>query len=332
MYLGIEKRSRGASSIRDGSPEKCRTPLADPVGTRSLSAGRPAAPAPESAPARSLDETRRLFRDLQVQKNGLEREDSELRLARAEVAAALEKYRELELRYHELAAHAAGLEQSNSELEAFNYSVAHELCLPLTTISGFSEVLRTICRDQLSEESRGYLQGVHDGTLRMKGLVSSLLDFSRVARVEMLRENFDLSSMARDAAGALRVQQPESRVSFQVPEGIMAHANPELCRIVLGNLIGNAWKHARSQSDTVIELGVSELAGKTVYFICDNGPGFDMAEAGKLFLPFQRIPGLAAQGYGIGLALVKRIVQRHGGRVWAQSSPGEGATFFFTLE
>ena len=173
---------------------------------------------------------------------------------------------------------------------------------------------------------------MHDGTLRMKGLIASLLSFSRVARVELLRENFDLSEMARDAAEVLRLRQPESRITLHIPDGIMAHANPELCRIVLDNLIGNAWKHAHSQSDTVIELGMTELAGKTVYFICDNGPGFDMAEAGKLFTAFQRIPGQTAQGYGIGLSLVKRIVQRYGGRVWAQSSPGEGATFFFTLE
>lgn len=166
----------------------------------------------------------------------------------------------------------------------------------------------------------------------MNGLIVSLLDFSRVARVKIRRETFDLSAMAKAVAAELRKAKPENRVTFLIGEGLTGKGDAGLCRIVLENLMGNAWKHTVNRAGAVIELGMTELGGKPVCFICDNGPGFDMAGAGKLFMPFQQLPGTDDRGHGIGLATVKRIVQRHGGRVWAESSPGEGATFFYTLE
>ena len=231
-----------------------------------------------------------------------------------------------------LAARVAQLEFANQELEAFNHTVCHELSTPLTIIAGFSQVLETIARDQLDAKARGYLHGITEATLRLKLLIASLLDFSHVTRVELRRENVDLSAMAGAVAGELKQGDPESRVRFLIPAGLRVQGDASLCRIVLNNLIGNAWKHAISRAELVIEFGMTELGGKPVCFVCDNGPGFDMADAGKLFAPFQRIPGTDAQGHGVGLATVKRIVKRHGGRVWAESRPGEGATFFFTLE
>jgi len=256
----------------------------------------------------------------------------ECRAAIIDISARRRAERDRANLHADLAARAAKLEHANIELEAFNYTVSHDLCGPLTTINGFSEILMGICKDQLDENSRGYLQGIHQGTLRMKKLIASLLDFSRVTRGGLHRKTFDLSAMAKAVAADLRVAHPESRVTFLVGEGLMGNGDAGLCRIVLDNLMGNAWKYSVNRVGTIIEFGMTELGGKPVCFVCDNGPGFDMAHAGKLFVPFQRIPGSDVAGNGIGLATVKRIVKRHGGRVWAESSPGEGATFFFILE
>lgn len=244
-----------------------------------------------------------------------------------------------EIQHTGVAARAADLEQANLELEeenidleAFNYTVSHDLCTPLTSINGFAQILMRICRDQLDEQSRGHLQRIYASTMRMKQLIASLLDFSRVAHLEIRRENFDMSEIAQAVTAELRVAETENRVTFQIAQGITGYGDEDLCRIILENLLGNAWKYSANRPETVIEFGMTELGGKPVFFVCDNGPGFDMAQAGKLFIPFQRISGIEGDGHGIGLATVKRIVRRHGGRVWAESSPGQGATFFYTLE
>lgn len=251
--------------------------------------------------------------------------------------------RELEMHHEilhtELASRTAKLEEANfalesanMELEAFNYSVSHDLCSPLTSINGFAQVLLRICKDQLDEQSKGHLRGIHTSALRMKQLIASLLDFSRVAHIGIHRETFDMSEMAHAVAEGLKLEERESRVTFRLAEGIKGNGDARLCRIVLENLMGNAWKYTVHRVGTVIEFGMTELGGKPVFFVGDNGPGFNMAHAGQLFIPFQRIPGIDVDGHGIGLATVKRIVRRHGGRVWAESSPGDGATFFFTFE
>jgi len=237
-----------------------------------------------------------------------------------------------ETRHAELAARATYLEHANFELEAFNYTVSHDLCSPLTSINGFSQVLMRCCKDQLDGESMELLKKMHQGTLSMKGLIDSLLNFSRAAHLEIHRDTVDLSTMAQVVFADLKLAEPERRATFRVAAGITAKGDAGLCRNVLENLIGNAWKYTAKQVGTVIEFGMTELGGKPVFFVCDNGPGFDMVHAGQIFIPFQRVPGMEADGHGIGLATVKRIVKRHGGRVWAESSPGDGATFFFTLE
>ena len=232
----------------------------------------------------------------------------------------------------DLAARAAELADANADLEAFNYSVSHDLCTPLTTISGYCQVLSELCKEQLDESSKGYIQEIYEGTLRMKRLIASLLDFSRIKRVNIRREVFDLSDIAEGIAAELKLEVPDNRVSFQIAEGITGRGDIELWRIVLDNLIGNAWKYSGNCEGTVIAFGVTEVDGERACYVQDNGPGFDMAFADRLFVPFQRIPGISVEGHGVGLATVERIVKRHGGRIWAKSALGKGATFFFTLE
>jgi light-regulated signal transduction histidine kinase (bacteriophytochrome) len=224
------------------------------------------------------------------------------------------------------------LEAANIELEAFNYSVTHDLRRPLTNINGYCQVVKQLCGDKLDEQSKEYIQKIYDGTLRMNGLIDTLLRFSLVTRVEIRRETIDLSAMAKAVATELELAEPERRVTFRIAEGVTVNGDAGLWRIVLDNLIGNAWKYTGKREETVIEFGVTEVDRKPACFVRDNGPGFDMAFADKLFIPFQQLPGTKVEGHGIGLATVERIVRRHGGRVWAESEPGMGATFLFTLE
>jgi signal transduction histidine kinase len=224
------------------------------------------------------------------------------------------------------------LTDANAELEAFNATVSHDLCTPLTTINGYCQVLTELCRNQLDETSREYLKGIYEGTLRMKVLITSLLDLSRVSHAPMSRERVDLSGMAQAVASELQLAAPQRRVKLRFAKGMTANGDPGLWRSVLDNLIGNAWKYSAAREETVIEFGQTVRAGKPVYFVRDNGPGFDMALADQVFLPFQRVPGTGVEGHGIGLATVDRIVKRHGGRIWAESKPGLGASFYFTME
>jgi len=224
------------------------------------------------------------------------------------------------------------LTKANAELEAFNATVSHDLCAPITAINGYCQLLAGICRDQLDDQASEYLGNIYDATLQMKRLIASLLHFSRVGRVELHREKVDLSGLADETAARLHSSAPQRLVTFRIARGITAESDPGLCRSVLDNIMGNAWKYSLGREKTVIEFGVTKLSGKPVCFIRDNGPGFDMALADAIFAPFRRIPGAAVEGHGIGLATVERIVRRHGGRVWAESEPGRGATFFFTME
>jgi PAS domain S-box-containing protein len=237
----------------------------------------------------------------------------------------------LEILHTDLLARAAELESANIELDAFNYSVAHDLRNPLTIIHGYCQVMQDLYGDRLDEQGKEYIREMHEGTLRMNRLIDTLLDFSRVTRVEMHRKSVDLSAMANAVATERKLAEPENQSTFRIATGIAAEGDPDLLRVVLDNLIGNAWKYAGSREGAVIEFGVTEVDGKPACFVRDNGPGFDMARADKLFLPFQRLAGTDVEGHGIGLATVEKIVRRHGGRVWAESKPGEGATFFFAF-
>ena len=227
---------------------------------------------------------------------------------------------------------AAELEEANRELEAFNYTVAHDLRNPLNIISGNCQLIKLACGGKLDEKCGGYLKHAYDSVFRMNQLITALLNFSRMARTELHRERLDLSATAQSVAEELKQSEPGRSVTFRIDEGIMVDGDPDLLRVVLANLFGNAWKYTAIRDEAMIEFGVTEIDGKAACFIRDNGLGFDMAEADKLFIPFQRLRGVEKQsGFGIGLATVQRIIQRHGGRIWAEGEPGKGASFWFTL-
>jgi signal transduction histidine kinase len=232
----------------------------------------------------------------------------------------------------DLDTHASELAAANIELEAFNYSVSHDLRRPLTVINGYCQVLRDLCRNQLDAESLYYIHEMYEGSLQMNRIIDTLLKFSCVTRVAMNHEKVNLSKIAEEVAVGLKAAEPARQVTFQIASGIAANCDAGLSWALLDNLLGNAWKFTGSVEKAVIEFGVAEQEGKPVYFVRDNGPGFEMALADTLFIPFQRLPGTVVDGHGIGLATVERIVKRHGGRVWAESETGKGATFFFTLQ
>ncbi|MGD0843655.1 MAG: ATP-binding protein [Geobacteraceae bacterium] len=236
----------------------------------------------------------------------------------------------LEILNADIAARASELEAANIELEAFNYTVAHDLRTPLANINGYCQVVQKFCAGH-DEECKRYIREIYEATLRMDRLIDTLLKFSRSIHAEIHLDRVDLGAVAWGVADSLERTEPERQVTFRIAEGIKVNGDAGLLRIVLDNLIGNAWKFTDNREGTVIEFGVTEKEGASVYFVRDNGPGFAMADADTLFLPFRRFLKSKVQGHGIGLAMVERIIRRHGGRVWAEGEPGKGATFYFTL-
>jgi len=225
---------------------------------------------------------------------------------------------------------------SNQELEAFSYSVSHDLRAPLRTIDGFSLALLEDFSDKLNEEGRDYIGRVRNGVQRMGTLIDALLQLSRVTRTEVQRERMDLSQLATLVFNELQAATPERDVLFLALPGVLVEADPRLVRIALENLIGNAYKFTSRTEGGRIEFGSmagrDQHAGHTVYFIRDNGAGFDMHYVDRLFTAFQRLHGdRDFKGSGIGLATVSRIIRRHHGTIWAESELGHGATFYFTL-
>jgi PAS domain S-box-containing protein len=226
----------------------------------------------------------------------------------------------------------AQLEAFNNELEAFSYSVSHDLRAPLRAIDGFSQILLEDYEDKLDEEGRLYLRRTKNASQRMGHIIDDLLNLSRMTRSEMRRESVDLSALVKAVVEDFRGTQPEHEVDVVVEEGLVAYGDESLLRVVLENLLGNAWKFSRDQPRPRIEFGILEHEDTPAYFVRDNGVGFDMAYADKLFGAFQRLHSTGEfEGTGIGLATVQRIIHRHGGRVWAEGNIGNGATFFFTL-
>jgi two-component system, NtrC family, sensor kinase len=223
------------------------------------------------------------------------------------------------------------LEYKNRELEAFSYSVSHDLRAPLRAIDGFSQILLEDYAKQLDDAGQSHLRRICAAAQRMGHLIDAMLTLSRVTRADVLRKPVDLGLLAAAVATQLRAAQPERKVDFIIAEGLHVEGDPHLLRALLDNLLGNAWKFTRDRSPAVIELGVLG-ADPPVYSVRDNGAGFDMAHAAKLFAPFQRLHDASKfAGTGIGLATVKRIVDRHGGRVWAEAHVDRGATVHFTL-
>jgi PAS domain S-box-containing protein len=222
---------------------------------------------------------------------------------------------------------------ANKELEAFSYSVSHDLRAPLRHINGFSQALLEDYADKLDEEGKGYLREVRAASREMAQLIDDVLQLARVTRSEMHSEVVNLSETARLVVAELHKGDAERAVAVTVEEGIVARGDKRLLRIMLSNLLGNAWKFTLKREQAEIAFGrEQEVSGETIYFVRDNGAGFDMAYAGKLFGAFQRLHTASEfEGTGIGLATVQRIVNRHGGRVWAEGAIGLGATFYFTL-
>lgn len=228
----------------------------------------------------------------------------------------------------------AELEEANRDIESFAYSVSHDLRAPLRAIDGFSQAALEDYADRLDPRGRDYLERIRKGSQRMGRLIDDILRLSRAGRQGLAREEVDLSAMAGSVLRDLALREPGRMVETVVREGVGADGDPALLRIVLENLLGNAWKFTSKRDGARIEFGAAEgeEAGGRVFFVRDNGAGFDMKYADRLFAPFQRLHGADEfEGNGIGLALVKRIIGRHGGRVWAEGDAGRGATFYFTL-
>lgn len=221
----------------------------------------------------------------------------------------------------------------NEELEAFSYSVSHDLRGPLRSMDGFSLVLIEDYGDKLDEEGKDALQRIRAASQRMGHLIDDLLRLSQVTRAELKVTQVDLSAISREIADALHREQPDRSVAWEIEPGLSVHADLALTRIAMQNLLQNAWKFTGRTNQPVIRVGALKRDAKTVYFVADNGVGFDMAYADRLFGAFQRLHHAADfPGTGIGLAIVQRIIRRHDGKIWAEAKEGEGATFFFTVK
>ncbi len=273
-----------------------------------------------------LGEIERTTRDLQASNREAARELAERRRAEEEV---LRLNAELETRVDQ---RTTELQSTNAELEAFCYSVSHDLRAPLRSIDGFSQALLEDFPADVPDEARRYLSRIRASTQRMGQLIEDLLNLSKVSRGELQRREVDVSEIARQVIGELQQREPAREVEVSVWDGMQANVDPRLLRAALENLIGNAWKFSARAEQGRIEVGLLRDGPEAKFFVRDNGAGFDMRYAGKLFGAFQRLHSASEyQGTGIGLATVQRIVHRHGGRIWADAKPGKGAVFFFTL-
>jgi signal transduction histidine kinase len=224
------------------------------------------------------------------------------------------------------------LEVINKDLEAFSYSVSHDLRAPLRSIDGFSHALLEDYADKLDAQGKDYLNRVRNGSQRMALLIDDILKLSRVSREKMVTGRVDLSALARSVASELQKSQPTRDVGFRIEDGVVVEGDQGLLKIVLDNLLGNAWKFTGRTQKALIEFGSQMMDGTKTYFVRDNGVGFDMAYASKLFTPFQRLHGPGEfPGTGIGLSIVQRVIRRHGGRIWAEAAVNAGATFYFIL-
>ncbi|MET0494869.1 MAG: PAS domain-containing protein [Actinoplanes sp.] len=226
----------------------------------------------------------------------------------------------------------AELEASTRELDAFAYSVSHDLRAPLRSLDGFSQVLLEDYGDRLDDEGRRYLHRLQVNAARMAQMIDDLLDLSRATRTELKREAVDLTGLVREIFTEIGAEEPDRLIDIVVAEGLVAACDPHLLRLVLHNLAANAWKFTGKKTAPRIEVGQVDHGGLPAFFVADNGAGFDMRYAEKLFEPFQRLHATTDfDGSGIGLAIVHRIVRRHGGQIWANADVDRGATFFFTL-
>jgi light-regulated signal transduction histidine kinase (bacteriophytochrome) len=240
--------------------------------------------------------------------------------------------RRLAAHNHALAAAKSVTEAANRELEAFSYSVAHDLRAPLRGVDGFCQILDEDYSDKLDETGRNYLNRVRRAAQHMGTLIDDLLRLARITQGDLVRSTVNLSQIAAQIRDGLRDSAPERAVEFTIANDLIVSGDPRLLRVVLENLLSNAWKFTATQPAARIEFGAKLIDDQTVLYVRDNGVGFDMAYAGKLFRAFQRLHNIHEfPGTGIGLATVQRILSKHGGRIWAEAAPDKGATFLFIL-
>jgi signal transduction histidine kinase len=243
-------------------------------------------------------------------------------------------YNELE---HRVRDRTAALEAANRDLEAFSFSVSHDLRSPVAQVIGFAELLK----DQLEAAAPGalppkslpFVDHIYDAAGRMNELIEDLLRLSRVARSELQRRPIELGDLARETRARLEMREPERQVEWHIPEGLVAEADHSLLAVVIENLLANAFKYSSKTNGARIEVGATTAGtGGIAFFVRDNGAGFDPRDAIRLFTPFGRLhPQSEFPGTGVGLATCQRIIHRHGGQMWAEGQPGQGATFYFTL-
>jgi signal transduction histidine kinase len=273
-----------------------------------------------------LEETQRavlnILDDFEMEKNKVE-------LANQQLGQEIEERKRVETQVQGV---NIELVAANKELEAFSYSVSHDLRSPLRSIDGFSLALLEDYADKLDEDGRDCLHRVRAATQRMGTLIDDMLNLSRVTRSELRLEKTDLGALARSVAAELQKTQPERRAEFRIEEGLEAFVDSHLIRIAFDNLLGNAWKFTSKHDSAFIEFGGTHRDGRLTYYVRDDGTGFDPTYADRLFGAFQRLHDKNEfPGTGVGLATVQRIIHRHGGRIWAESAVGRGATFYFTL-
>jgi light-regulated signal transduction histidine kinase (bacteriophytochrome) len=220
----------------------------------------------------------------------------------------------------------------NKELESFSFSISHDLRSPLQIMRTFSTILIADYSDRLDAEGLGFLNRIVKSADKMNDLIDDILGLAKVSRQQMDWQQIDLSVIAQTTFDELRQTEPDRDIKFYLPGVVNAYADPRLMSIALSNLIGNAWKYSSKTAVSRIEFGYFEKNGKSVYYVHDNGAGFDMKLSHKLFVPFERLHSDSQfTGTGIGLPIVEKVIQRHKGRIWAEGEIGKGATFFFTL-
>lgn len=265
---------------------------------------------------------------------------AETERSRLALLSVVEDYREADERIRQLNRElerrvkdrTSQLSAANQELEAFSYSVSHDLRAPLRALEGFSSILLDDYSGQLDDQGLHYLNRIKEASRRMGQLINDLLDLSRVTRLEFTRQQVNFSALAQSIAFDLKTQAKQRHITFVIDPNMDVEADPNLIKIVMENMLNNAVKFTGKCEEAVIQVGVLEQAGEQIFFVRDNGAGFNMDYASKLFTPFQRLHGdQDFQGSGIGLSIVKRIITRHGGRIWPEAKVGQGTTFYFTL-
>lgn len=243
-----------------------------------------------------------------------------------------ERQQEVQSLNLQLAARAAELEAANEQLRAFSHTVSHDLRSPLATIGGFSSMLMRRYAEELDPGLQRYLTAISQATEHMRRIVEDMLYLASIDRARLDRTEVDLAQIAREVGGILRKAHPQRRVRFDCVDRAPAFCDERLVRVALTNLLANAWKFTGKHADAQVAFGMEPLDGEPVFWVADNGAGFDMAWAHRLFKPFERLHRADEfEGFGVGLATVQRIVALHGGRVWADGSPGQGARFHFSL-